>query len=478
MPGPVRHHLRDVVGVDLLLQVLEVLLQLVEASLRRLEPLLQLRDLAVLQLRGAVQVAGPRGALGLHAQPVQLLLHLAELPDRCLLALPLRLHPAGPLALVRDLLVHALQPLLALRVRLLGQRLPLDLQLRDPALDLVDLLWQRVDLDAQPAGRLVDQVDRLVRQEPVADVAVRERGGGHDRGVGDPHAVVHLVALLEPAQDRDGVLHARLAHEHRLEPPLQRRVLLDVLAVLVQRGRADHAQLAARQRRLQHVSRVRRALRLPRPHDGVKLVDEDDELPLAIGDLLEHRLEPLLELAAELGAREHGTDVQRDQRLVAQSLGHVAADDPLREPLHDRGLADAGLADQHRVVLGPPREHLHHAPDLLVPADHRVQLAAPRALGQVDREALQRLVLRLRRLVRHAVRAANLLQRLQQRLARGALRREQVSRRRALPLRQPEQQVLRGDVLVLEVPGLLLGTVQDLVQLARDRRLRAAVLRR
>jgi hypothetical protein len=33
--------------------------------------------------------------------------------------------------------------------------------------------------------------------------------------------VVHLVALLEAAQDADGVGHARLADEHRLEPPLQ-----------------------------------------------------------------------------------------------------------------------------------------------------------------------------------------------------------------------------------------------------------------
>src|SRR4029453_16382957 len=44
-----------------------------------------------------------------------------------------------------------------------------------------------------------------------------------------------LVALLETAQDRDRVADVGLAHEHRLEAPLERGVLLPVLAVLVER---------------------------------------------------------------------------------------------------------------------------------------------------------------------------------------------------------------------------------------------------
>ena len=37
--------------------------------------------------------------------------------------------------------------------------------------------------------------------------------------------------------------------------------------------------------------------------------------------------------------------------LVAQAVGNVALDDAARETLGDRGLADAGLTDEHRVVL-------------------------------------------------------------------------------------------------------------------------------
>ena len=98
-------------------------------------------------------------------------------------------------------------------------------------------------------------------------------------------------------------------------------------------------------------------------------------VPCGLGDLLEHGLQAVLELAAVLRAGDQRADVERDHAAVAQRLGHVAGDDPLGEALDDRGLADAGLADQHGVVLGAPREHLDHAADLLVAADHRVELA-------------------------------------------------------------------------------------------------------
>ena len=85
---------------------------------------------------------------------------------------------------------------------------------------------------------------------------------------------MHLVAFLESAQNGDGRLHARLGHDDRLEAPLQGRVFLDVLAILVQRRRADAAQLPARELRLEHVRGIARAFRRARAHDGVQFVDK------------------------------------------------------------------------------------------------------------------------------------------------------------------------------------------------------------
>ncbi len=230
--------------------------------------------------------------------------------------------------------------------------------------------------------------------------------------------MVHLVALAQAAQDRDGVLDGRLVDQDRLEAALERGVLLDVLAVLVERGGADAVQLAAREHRLQQVARVHRALGGAGADDGVQLVDEEDDLALGRLHLLQHGLQALLELAAELGAGDERAHVERDDALVLQALGHVAADDALREALDDGGLADARLADQHGVVLGAPRQHLDDAADLLVAADHRVELALAGELGEVAPVLLERLVGGLGVRAGDALVAAHAAQRLHELVAR------------------------------------------------------------
>ena len=265
--------------------------------------------------------------------------------------------------------------------------------------------------------------------------------------------MVRLVALLQAAQDGDRVRHRRLADEHGLEAPLERGVLLDVLAVLVERGRADAAQLAPGEHRLEHVGGVDGALGRAGTDDRVQLVDEEDDLPRCGLDLGENRLQPFLELTAVLRPGEQRADVERPDALALQSLGHVAGDDALREPFDDRRLADAGVADQHRVVLRPPREHLDHAPDLLVAADHRIELAALRQRGQVAAELLQRLVGALGILRADPLAAAHLLD----------LRKELVAGNRV----EREQQVLGRHVVVLQLLRLVERPIEDLRQRGR-----------
>ena len=92
-----------------------------------------------------------------------------------------------------------------------------------------------------------------------------------------------------------------------------------------------------------------------------------------------------------------GAEVERDEPLVLQPLGHVAGHDALGQALDDGGLAHAGLADEHGVVLGAARQHLDDAADLLVAADDRVELAAAAAASVRSRAYFsQRLVLLLR----------------------------------------------------------------------------------
>ncbi len=78
--------------------------------------------------------------------------------------------------------------------------------------------------------------------------------------------------------------------------------------------------------------------------------------------------------------------------LSRKRFRHVAIDDAQREALDDRGLADAGFADQHRIVLGAARQHLHGAADFLVAADDRIEFALARGLGEIAGVFLQRVI--------------------------------------------------------------------------------------
>src|SRR5687768_13291547 len=229
-----------------------------------------------------------------------------------------------------------------------------------------------------------------------------------------------LVPLFQSAQAGARVLDRWLPDVHGLEPPLERGVLLDVLPVLIQSRRTDDAELAAREHRLEHVPRVHRAFGRAGAHERVHLVDEGDELPLVRRDLLEDGLEALFELAPELGARDQRAEIERDEALVLEPFRDIAVDDALREPLDDGRLADTRLADENGVVLRAPRKNLHDASDLLVATDDRIELPLARGVGEVARVFLERLVLVLRRLVRHAVGTAHDLERLNEGIARRA----------------------------------------------------------
>ena len=91
----------------------------------------------------------------------------------------------------------------------------------------------------------------------------------------------------------------------------------------------------------------------------------------------DHRLEALLEVAAVARAGEQRAGVEREDLRALQHLGHVVLQQALGQPLDERGLADAGLAHEDRVVLAPPAQDLERALQLGGAADQRVELARP-----------------------------------------------------------------------------------------------------
>ncbi len=339
-------------------------------------------------------------------QPVLLLLGEAADRDARLpghhLGDRLGVHPQA-LALVDLVLAAGLRdPLLQLRdpvpqlgrllVLLVGDRLVL------VAGQLLDLALHRPYVRAlgprpqpHPGAGLVDEVDGLVRQPAVAQIPVGQLHGRHQRLVGVADLVVRLVPVAQTAQDLDRVRGGGLRHQDRLEAAGQRGVLLDP-AVLLQGGRPDDVQFAAGEGRLEDVARIHRAALASAPgaDDGVQFVDEDDQLFGVGADLLDDVVHPLLEVAPVAGPGDDRRQVQGDHAPPEEDVGHVALGDALGEPLHDRGLADARVADQHGVVLAAPGEHLDGLLDLLVAPDHRVDPPLPGQGGEVTAVLVQR----------------------------------------------------------------------------------------
>ncbi len=128
------------------------------------------------------------------------------------------------------------------------------------------------------------------------------------------------------------------------------------------------------------------------------LVDKEDGAGLRF-ELGQHRLQPLLEIAAIAGAGQQRAHVERIDRRVGQHFGHLALDDPARQPLGDRGLADTGIADIERVVLRPPAQDLDRPLDFGLAPDQRVDAAALRLFVQIDAIGVERVVTALLRLV-------------------------------------------------------------------------------
>ena len=113
-------------------------------------------------------------------------------------------------------------------------------------------------------------------------------------------------------------------------------------------------------------------------------VDEKDGA--AVDDFFDNFFESFLELAAVHGAGDEAADVEHENALVEEGLGHVAVDDALGQTFDDGGLADAGFADECGVVFVAAAEDLDDAFDFHLAADDGVEAPLFSGGGEVEAE--------------------------------------------------------------------------------------------
>jgi hypothetical protein len=200
--------------------------------------------------------------------------------------------------------------------------------------------------------------------------------------------MVLFVAGREALQDLDGFLGRGLGDVDLLEAARQRTIPLEVPELAVGRG-ADAAYLTGLEQRLEHVRGVHGGtLGGPGAQDGVNLVDEEDRL-VALAHGGHQRLEAGLEVAPIAGTRQHRAQVEREDLGGLHLLGDATLVDAPGQTFSQRRLAHSGLADEQRVVLASPSQHMDRAFDLRIATHEGVELPLGSQLGQVGREGLE-----------------------------------------------------------------------------------------
>src|SRR6266567_3547611 len=108
-----------------------------------------------------------------------------------------------------------------------------DAHVFDLLFDFFHVGWPRHRVDARARARLVHHINRFIRQKPPGDVTIGKFHRDLARFVGQLGFVMRFILWPQPFQNLYRFLDRRRIHFHGLEPSLQGRVFLDVLAILV-----------------------------------------------------------------------------------------------------------------------------------------------------------------------------------------------------------------------------------------------------
>ncbi len=160
---------------------------------------------------------------------------------------------SGSLILILEVVRHVPQHGGPLEIHRGNRLVQLRLRLVHPPVQFLQL--RRGDCRGQPhgGGGLVHQIHRLVRKLAVRQIPDGKIHRRLQRLVGDGQVMMELVPAAQDIEDLQRGFPGGRLHLHRLKPPLQGAVLLDIPAVFRPGGGADDLQLSPAQGGLQDI---------------------------------------------------------------------------------------------------------------------------------------------------------------------------------------------------------------------------------
>ena len=115
----------------------------------------------------------------------------------------------------------------------------------------------------------------------------------------------------------------------------------------------------------------------------MQLINEQNDLSLTVLHILKNRFQTLLKFSSVLGTRYQCSHVQCKNLLILQSLRYITFHNTLCQTFYNCCLTYTRLTDQNRVVLRLTGKDTDHIPDLVIPANNRIQLLVSGFLYQI-----------------------------------------------------------------------------------------------
>ena len=235
----------------------------------------------------------------------------------------------------------------------------------------------------QAGAGFINQINGLIRQETIRDIALGQCRCLMADFIGNVHAVEGFIIAAHALEDFRGICDGRLRNGYRLEAALQGGVFLNIFAVFCEGCRADDLNFTAGQSRLEDVCGVHRAFRVARADDVVNLVNDKNDVAERL-DFIDESLHTAFKLAAELCTRDEGSQIQQVYFLVFELVRHIALGNANGKTFCDSGFADTRLTNQTRIVFLTAVQNLNDAFGFAVSANDCIKLSFAGAIRQIS----------------------------------------------------------------------------------------------
>ena len=160
-----------------------------------------------------------------------------------------------------------------------------------------------------------------------------------------------FVAFLKATEYGYGTQFVRLVYHYFLETTFKSLIFLKIFLILVERGGADTAQLAAGKSRLKNIGGIHGSLAFSCTYESMDFVNKQYNVAVGLCDFIHDGLETFFKFTFIFCTGHKRSHIQRVNLLVFQILRHIATHYTMGKPLGNSGLSGTRLTNQHRIVL-------------------------------------------------------------------------------------------------------------------------------